>query len=110
MRRLTERDPYWLGEELWTSAKDPDDDEIDAVYEKLKEYEDAEEQGLLIKLPTDIVWCIVNPNTTSAMIHQRSIYSLGMYEVLDIINRKSKQYFTTKKAAEFELEKMKRSL
>lgn len=23
MERLTERDPYWLGEEFWTSAREP---------------------------------------------------------------------------------------
>lgn len=51
MDRLTEREPYWLGEEFWTSAKEPDDEEIDSVYAKLKEYEDLEEQGLLIRLP-----------------------------------------------------------
>lgn len=59
MERLTEREPYWLGEEFWVSAKEPDEAEIDAVYEKLKEYEDLEEQGLLIKLPCkvgDMVW------------------------------------------------------
>ena len=51
MKRLTERDAYWYGEEFWTSAKEPDDDEIDEIYMKLKEYEDAEEQGLLLRLP-----------------------------------------------------------
>ena len=59
MERLTERDSYWLGEEFWTSAKEPDDKEIDNVYAKLKEYEDLEEQGLLIRLPCkvgDTVW------------------------------------------------------
>lgn len=49
MERLTEREPYWLGEEFWTSAKEPDDEEIDNVYAKLKEYEDLEEQGLLLR-------------------------------------------------------------
>lgn len=48
--RLTERDAYWIGEEFWTSAREPDDEEIDEVYMKLKDYEDLEEQGLLVKL------------------------------------------------------------
>lgn len=43
MERLTEREPYWLGEEFWTRAREPDEEEIDAVYEKLKKYEDMEE-------------------------------------------------------------------
>ena len=44
MERLTERDAYWYGEEFWTSAKEPDEEEIDKIYFKLKEYEDLEEQ------------------------------------------------------------------
>ena len=51
MNRLTERNPYWMGEEFWTSAKEPDEEEIDAVYEKLQKYENAEEDGLLARLP-----------------------------------------------------------
>ena len=51
MERLTERDPSWIDDELWESACEPDCEEIDAVYRKLKEYEDLEEQGRLIKLP-----------------------------------------------------------
>lgn len=43
MNRLTEREPYWLGEEFWASAREPDDEEIDTVYERLKYYEDLEE-------------------------------------------------------------------
>ena len=61
MERLTERDAYWIGEEFWTSAREPDDEEIDAVYEKLKAYEDLEEQGLLLRLPCkvgDTIYCI----------------------------------------------------
>lgn len=61
MERLTEREPYWLGEEFWTSAKEPDDEEIDKVYEKLKQYEDLEGQGLLLRLPCNVgdpVWDI----------------------------------------------------
>ena len=51
MDRLTERNPYWMGEEFWTSARKPDDEEIDKVYGKLVEYENAEEDGLLVRLP-----------------------------------------------------------
>lgn len=54
MERLTEREPYWLGEEFWTSAKEPVEEEIDKVYEKLKYYEDLEEQGKLLKLPCKV--------------------------------------------------------
>lgn len=50
MERLTVRNPSWIDDELWESACEPDREEIDAVYRKLKEYEDLEEQGKLIKL------------------------------------------------------------
>lgn len=59
MERLTESNPSWIDDELWERACEPDCEEIDAVYRKLKEYEDLEEQGRLIKLPCkvgDTVW------------------------------------------------------
>ena len=54
MERLTERNPAWIDDELWESACEPDCEEIDAVYRKLKEYEDLEEQGLLLRLPCGV--------------------------------------------------------
>lgn len=62
MERLTESNPSWIDDELWERACEPDCEEIDAVYRKLKDYEDAEEQGVLIKLPCkvgDTVWQIM---------------------------------------------------
>ena len=41
MNRLTNQDAYWIGEQFWTSAEEPDDDEIDKVYMRLKAYEDT---------------------------------------------------------------------
>lgn len=61
MERLTESNPSWIDDELWESACEPDCEEIDAVYRKLKEYEDLDEQGRLIKLPCKIgddVWFV----------------------------------------------------
>lgn len=61
MERLTESNPLWIDDELWERACEPDCEEIDAVYRKLKEYEDLEEQGRIIKLPCKIgdkVWHI----------------------------------------------------
>ena len=54
MERLTERNPSWIDDELWERACEPDCEEIDAVYRKLKDYEDAEEDGLLLRLPCGI--------------------------------------------------------
>lgn len=51
MERLTERNPSWIDDELWERACEPDCEEIDAVYRKLKDYEDADEQGSLLRLP-----------------------------------------------------------
>lgn len=51
MERLTERNPSWIYDELWERACEPDCEEIDAVYRKPKDYEDAEEHGLLLRLP-----------------------------------------------------------
>lgn len=42
MERLTERNPLWIDDEMWERACEPDCEEIDAVYRKLKDYEDAE--------------------------------------------------------------------
>lgn len=59
MERLTERNPLWINDEMWLNACEPDDEEIESVYHKLKEYEDLEEQGRLVKLPCkvgDTVW------------------------------------------------------
>lgn len=54
MERLTEKNPAWIDDEMWERACEPDCEEIDAVYRKLKDYEDAEEQGLLLRLPCGI--------------------------------------------------------
>ena len=54
MERLTERNPLWIDDEMWERACEPDCEEIDAVYRKLKDYEDAEEQGVLLRLPCGI--------------------------------------------------------
>ena len=62
MERLTERNPSWINDEMWLNACEPDDEEIEEVYHKLKEYEDLEEQDRLIKLPCkvgDTVWQIM---------------------------------------------------
>lgn len=54
MERLTERNPSWIDDEMWERACEPDCEEIDAVYRKLKAYEDVEEQGLLLTLPCKV--------------------------------------------------------
>ena len=41
MKRLTDADPYWMGEETWLSARKPGEDAVDKVYEKLWKYENT---------------------------------------------------------------------
>lgn len=63
MERLTESNPLWIDDELWERACEPDCEEIDAVYRKLKEYEDLEEQGRIIKLPCKVGDTVYVDNT-----------------------------------------------
>lgn len=88
MERLTEREPYWLGEEFWTSAKEPVEEEIDKVYEKLKYYEDLEEQGKLLKLPCKVgdiaySYCgefgILEYKVSEIIIDEQVIFSCAAY-------------------------------
>lgn len=78
MERLTESNPSWIDDELWERACEPDCEEIDAVYRKLKDYEDLEEQGRLIKLPCkvgDTVYVIVGKNISAQKIQRATIDS-----------------------------------
>lgn len=73
------------------------------IAEKLKEYEDAEEQGLLLKLPCPIgttVYAIYdNKVTKGALIRQSSICFLDDF---------GKTVFLTKEEAEQKLKEMER--
>ena len=77
MERLTESNPSWIDDELWERACVPDCEEIDAVYRKLKDYEDAEEQGLLLRLPyplgTEYIY--------SVDIKDRKVYKLDAEKI-----------------------------
>ena len=78
MERLTESNPSWIDDELWERACEPDCEEIDAVYRKLKDYEDLEEQGRLVILPCkvdDTVYVIVGKNISVQKIQRATIDS-----------------------------------
>ena len=104
MERLTERNPSWIDDEMWERACEPDCEEIDAVYRKLKDYEDAEEQGFLLRLPCNKVWFICDKGTKYATIMSKDIYDLTGYEVRKI--DRDGRYWSTKEKAEAELKKM----
>lgn len=48
---------------MWLNACEPDDEEIEAVYRRLKEYEDLEEQGGLVYLPCKVGDTVYKPNS-----------------------------------------------
>ena len=104
MERLTESNPSWIDDELWESACEPDCEEIDAVYRKLKKYEDLEEQGRLIKLPCKVgdgVYYILGiPNKTPCVIDKCK------FELSDI-NKIGKTLFLTREEAEAKLKELR---
>ena len=82
MERLTESNPSWIDDELWERACEPDCEEIDAVYRKLKEYEDLEEQGLLLRLPLEAYF--IKDNKMYKGWVQEVVYSVCRKLLLDI--------------------------
>lgn len=107
MERLTERNPSWIDDELWESACEPDREEIDAVYRKLKDYEDLEEQGSLVILPCKYVYYIVDINNPRyAKVAKRFIKVLAIYEI-ENIDKENCKYFSTKEKAEAKLRELR---
>jgi hypothetical protein len=107
MERLTESNPSWIDDELWERACEPGCEEIDAVYRKLKDYEDLEEQGRLVILPCKYVYYIVDINNPKyAMVTKRPIRELAVYEIEDI-DKENCKYFSTKEKAEAKLKELR---
>lgn len=80
MERLTESNPSWIDDELWESACEPDCEEIDAVYRKLKDYEDLDEQGKLIKLP-----CMVGSDIYAITFdYEKEQYDITKSKIIEI--------------------------
>lgn len=74
------------------------------VYFKLKDIEDAEEQGLLLRLPCNEVWFICDKGTKYATVMSKSINDLTVYEIRKI--DKDGRYWSSKKKAEAKLAEM----
>lgn len=74
--------------------------------QKLYEYEQAEEQGLLLRLPTDRVWFILDAKTKYAMVMSKSINDICIYEIKELLKGKNKRYFLTKEEAEQALQQI----
>ena len=94
MDRLTESNPSWIDDELWERTCEPDCEEIDAVYRKLKEYEDLEEQGRLIKLPCkvgDTVYAI-GFNNNKPIIYESVVLRILITEKEIVFNVKVDEF------------------
>ena len=77
------------------------------IVKELKQYRDAEEQGLLLRLPTNRVWFICDAKTKYATIMSKTIDDLCIYDIKELLKGNSKRYFMTEKEAEQALAKMK---
>lgn len=76
------------------------------AYFKLKDYEDLEEQGRLIKLPCDKAYYIVDKNNPRfAMVNCKSITDLTLYEINEIDI--GGIYFSTEELAEAKLKELR---
>lgn len=76
------------------------------AYFKLKDYEDLEEHGRLLKLPCEKVYYIVDKNNPKyATVMCRDIKDLTVYEIenIDIGER----FFSTKELAEEKLKELR---
>ena len=120
MERLTERNPAWIDDEMWERACEPDCEEIDAVYRKLKEYEDAEEQGLLLRLPyplgTEYIYFVDEKDmdvyeldakkieASMMPISKKILYTIDYFEIL--FEDFGKIVFLTREEAEAKLKEM----
>lgn len=77
------------------------------VYFKLKEYEDLEEQGRLIKLPCKDVYFIVDANNPKyALVMRMSVRELTIYEI-ESIDKENCKYFSTEEKVEAKLKELR---
>lgn len=77
------------------------------VYFKLKDYENLEEQGRLIKLPCKDVYFIIDINNPKyAMVMKKPIRELTIYEI-ESIDKENCKYFSTKEKAEAKLKELR---
>lgn len=113
MKRLTERERTWVGTGI--SKKPMVDDahlkshlteHASMLITKLAYLEDAEEDGRLIVLPCKTVWFIADKGTEYAMVMQKPIEYLDLYEISKI--DKGGRHYSTKETAELALLKMRR--
>ena len=75
--------------------------------EQIKEYQQLEEQGRLVKLPCKYVYYIVDINNPKyAMVMKRTIRELAIYEIEDI-DKENCKYFSVEEKAEAKLKELR---
>lgn len=92
---------------------------VGKAIEKLCDYEDAEEQGLLVRLPCkvgDSLYCIVNGEVKKLKVHSFGASAFGItdiefkyvdgFKILRFIGELGKTVFLTREEAEKKLEEM----
>lgn len=77
------------------------------IYEKLREYETAEEEGRLVALPCDTVYFIYVNKNGRAHVRAKSILDLLVYDINGI--DKDGRYWSVKEEAEKALKEMKKN-
>ena len=81
--------------------------QVSEYLRKLKDYEDLEEQGRLIKLPCKDVYFIVDANNPKyALVMRRSVRELAICEI-EKIDKKDCKYFSTEEKAEAKLKELR---
>ena len=76
----------------------------ESIYEKLREYENADEEGRMMVLPCDTVYFIWNKSSGISHVRAKSILDLSLREILGI--DKDGRYWSVKEEAEKALKEM----
>lgn len=76
-------------------------------FKQLKEYQQLEADGRLIKLPCKDVYSIADINNPKyAMVMSKPIRELAIYEIEDI-DKENRKYFSTEEKAEAKLKELR---
>lgn len=124
MERLTERERNVDGtgvarEEITDGLLKPF---ADKILTKLADYEDLEEQGLLVRLPCKVgekLWCIVDSAIRELRVHHFDMPAFGTTDIVfryadgfkleRFVGEIGKTVFLTREEAEKKLEEMKKN-
>ena len=94
---------------------------IQQVFKKLADYEDLEDQGLLVRLPCKIgddLYCIVNGEVKKLKVHSFGVQDFEItgiefkyvdgFKIVRFVGEVGKTVFSTREEAEKKLEEMKK--